>query len=265
MTKKRKSKSKPRKRKATGAGARKRKRAPASAVSGSAGSQSELSALIRKHPRRAEIQKRAGVLRQPPVDAAAYESRREIVRRRLIGLGVPPPTADDICDQMQPLRYYHLEIWGYMVSRDDTVAEVLTHQATFVGTGLRLWARCVGYAHRADIEKVGITEIMPTAPGKAGTYPLWDAKTTVVSVDQKELVGRGHWSDWNQRRKIGRPKKGGGKMKAADREKYKRRNRAMDKRDRKLAARVKELEDQGKFLEADRLERRSKAARKRED
>lgn len=249
-SKKRKSKAKPRKSKGKRkSGARSGKSAPLS-----------LSDFLRSHPRRAEIQRSASLRHLP---GESYESRRNQVRKILSRNDVDPDVIDDIVG-MDPVRSYAIQIYGRQSSprAANAVGGVVVRQAVFVGPGLRLWSRAVAYSNRADIALVDIAEIATSED-----HPLWDhpfSPQSVKTVEGVQIMGQGYWGDWNDRRKLGRPKKGGGRMTAEQRRANSRSKHAANKRRHELRERIDQLKSQGKHLEADRLLRRADAAKKKD-
>src|SRR6516225_11179067 len=110
---------------------------------------------------------------------------RRLVERILISRGVPTDVAHQIAYDMNPDLYYLLRIWGlYSSDPDDEgssdLAPVL--QVMYVGSGRRLWSRCINYAAKAPIQYVEIDPLDP-AYGAVDDRPLWDRDSIHVAGD----------------------------------------------------------------------------------
>jgi len=161
---------------------------------------------------------------------------------------------------MDPTTHYLVEIYGFAGSdpNDEGMpGDLPVRQAVFIGAGVVMWTRIVGYSGKAPIEHVEIKEIDPDV---VEDRPLWD-QYSVTTVDGEVVYGHGSLAEWKDRQKVGRPKKGGGGMNAADRRKNRKSKNAAIKRRQALKARIDALKKTDP-LAADRLLRRSKSARK---
>lgn len=193
------------------------------------------------------------------------ENERRQVERLLISRGVASDIAHQIAYDMNPDLYYLLRIWGLFSSDPDDegspdMAPVL--QAMYVGSGRRLWARCIGYAAKAPIQHVEINRLDPSFGGVVDR-PLWD-QYSVTTIEGDQVYGHGKLDEWKTRLKEGRPKKavpGTGKMTAEERRKFMRAKNAAIRRRQEFNRRYEALRDKD-AVAAQRMLERSKRNRK---
>lgn len=205
--------------------------------------------------------------RQPPIDPNANRRRQVIIL--LEHAGVYPSIAREIA-AMEPDLPYILRIYavngsphGKFNERSDYQSgETPILQATFVGTGLRLWSRAIGYARNNSIEDVLIEQLKGLENSDRrfkDAAALW-GKDSVKTVKGERVYGSGQFTEYRDRLKTGRPKKAGGGMTASERRKNRKSKNAALARDRETEARAKRLEDLGDMVGAARLRIRAKAA-----
>jgi hypothetical protein len=194
-----------------------------------------------------------------PKKAKQSGSRRAQVVKLLEARGVEPYVANKIAFGMEPTRFYMLRIYGYASSDpNDLRGDEPVLQATYVGSGIRLWSRAIGYASKAPIDDATIVELMDAVIDR----PLW-GPDTVKTVDGPRVYGNGSFQEYADRQKQGRRQKANmrQKMTAAERRADRKRKNAVLGRRLKTEKRARDLEKAGDFVGADRLRRRSKRAR----
>jgi len=195
-----------------------------------------------------------------PIDPT--ESRRQQVIKLLEARDVDPYVAKKIAYGMEPNEFYLLRIYGY-ASSDPLDAggpgDTPVLQATYVGSGIRLWSRAIGYASKAPIEDAEIHML----DGAVLDRPLW-GKESVKTIKGERVYanGNGIFEEWRDRLKTGRPKKAGGGMTASERRKDRKRKTNAIQRKRETEKRARALEAKGDLVGAARLRRRSQSARK---
>lgn len=187
-----------------------------------------------------------------------YEARRRQVYKILVARGVASDLAQQVAN-LDPFKHYIVEIYGFAGSDpndEGSPGDLPVRQAVFVGQGVVIWTRVVGYAKKAPIEHIEIHEIDPVMEDR----PLWD-QYSVHTVEGVEIYGHGNLEEWKDRQKVGRRKKGGGGMSAPERRKNRKAKTAALKRKEATRSRVNALK-QTDPLAAERLLQRSQRARK---
>ncbi len=187
------------------------------------------------------------------------ESRRRQVVKLLEARGVYPEIAHKIAYGMAPKNPYMMRIYGFAGSDPNdpgSPGDVPVLQATFVGSGVRLWSLAIGYASKAPIEHVEIDELERTVLER----PLWGPES-VKTVSGQRVYGSGQFVEYRDRRKRGPRKKTGGGMTAAERRKNNKSKEAAIKRRVAIRKRIDALKKTDP-LAADRLLERSKRSRK---
>ncbi len=209
------------------------------------------------------------------VSTKTENDRRKVVKL-LEARGVYPEVAHKIAYEMEPDRYYILRIYGVHPSDPDgnvdlgaLMGETPVIQATFIGSGERLWHRCIGYASRAPIEHVEIDEL-DTEKGGYIDRPFWYTDKSIKTVTGERVYGSGTFDEYRDRQKTGRPKskKGRGSTAEERRKDRRRKNAALKRKSatnnryNELIAKWRKTGDVKYQHEAARLRERSKRSRK---